>query len=214
MVDFSLVVDAVFEDLALVAASGPNERLPKEKQLRCCIYAALRPGFRVVCVERGYGSVDEGSREEADLWAQPREGAAVWMELKRCWSVPGWENKPTEQLRSWLLDLAKLQRAPADSERYFVLFGFFGSDPLDPAGAEKGGVVRNLQEFRPARLAHQSSRRFEWRAGDGIAWVGAWAWRWPSGVPVEPAGGKDSRLSRTAPGSKRARVGGARKLVD
>lgn len=189
MIDMRRVVESVFEDLAHVAASGPNERLPKEEQLRCCIYAALRPGFRVVCVERGYGSVDEGSRDEADLWAQPEEGAAVWMELKRCWSVPGWENKPTEQLKAWLLDLAKLQRVPADSERYFMLFGFFDTDPLDPASSEKGWVVRNLVRFQPERLTHRASRRFEWRTGDGIAWVGAWAWCWPPGVPVEPVGG-------------------------
>lgn len=71
-----------------------------------------------------------------------------------------------------------------------MLFGFMDTDPLDPASAAKGGVVRNIMEFRPAQLAHKSSRKFEWRAGDGIAWVGAWAWRWPPGVPVEPAGGR------------------------
>jgi len=51
--DVALIVDAVLDDLALVATSEPNERLPKEEHIRCCIYAAMRPQFRVVRAERG-----------------------------------------------------------------------------------------------------------------------------------------------------------------
>ena len=37
------IVDADLADLALVASSTPNERLPKEERFRCCIYAAIPP---------------------------------------------------------------------------------------------------------------------------------------------------------------------------
>jgi hypothetical protein len=57
--DVARIVDAVLDDLAVVASSTPNERLPKEEQIRCCIYAAIRPLFRVVCAERGCGSIDD-----------------------------------------------------------------------------------------------------------------------------------------------------------
>src|SRR4051794_29268126 len=87
------VVEAILEDLALVAASLPNERLPKEEQIRCCVYAAIRPLFHIVCVERGYGSIDDRSRIECDLWASSPGQRAAWLEFKRCWSVAGWVNK-------------------------------------------------------------------------------------------------------------------------
>jgi hypothetical protein len=56
------LVEAMLADLVLVASSQPNERLPKEEQIRCSIYAAIRPSYRVVCAERGYASIDDGSR--------------------------------------------------------------------------------------------------------------------------------------------------------
>ena len=53
--DVSSIVAAVLDDLALVATSQPNERLPKEEQIRCCIYAMIRPLYRVVCASAGMG---------------------------------------------------------------------------------------------------------------------------------------------------------------
>ena len=76
--DVARVVDAVLDDLALVATSEPNERLPKEEQIRCCIYATIRPLFRVACAERGYASIDDWSRTECDLWASSPGRVPVW----------------------------------------------------------------------------------------------------------------------------------------
>ena len=80
--DVVRIVDTVLEDLSLVATSGPNERLPKEEQVRCCIYAAIRPLFRVVCAERGYGSIDDRSRTECDLWAFSPGQVPVWLRIQ------------------------------------------------------------------------------------------------------------------------------------
>jgi hypothetical protein len=182
--DEARIVNAVLEDLALVAASSPNERLPKEEQVRCCIYAAIRPLFRVVCAERGYRSIDDRSRTECDLWASSPGQVPVWLEFKRCWSASGWVNKPPEQLGYWEADLDKLRAVPVESMRYFVLVGFFDFDPLSEAEAVHSGVVRNIRGFHAAQLLYRASREFAWRDGDGISWVGAWVWRWLSGDPV------------------------------
>jgi hypothetical protein len=180
-----VIVDAVFADLALVAASGPNERLPKEEQIRCSIYATIRPLFHVVCAERGYGSIDEKSRTECDLWAASPGQMPVWLEFKRCWSATGWINKPPEQLGYWEADLDKLRRVPVMSERSFLLVGFFDFDPLVEAEALHSAVVQNINRFHPAQLVHRHSRKFTWREGDGISFVGAWVWHWPSGVAIK-----------------------------
>jgi hypothetical protein len=186
--DVGRIVDAVLDDLALVASSAPNERLPKEEQIRCCIYAAIRPLFWVVCAERGYGSIDDKSRTECDLWAASPDCVPVWLEFKRCWSATGWVNKPPEQLGYWEADLDKLRNVPVASERYFLLVGFFDFDPLNEADSSHSGVVQNIRGFHPRQLVHRASREFTWRADDGISWVGAWVWFWASGVTVEGRG--------------------------
>jgi hypothetical protein len=183
--NISAIVDAVLDDLALVASSEPNERLPKEEQIRCCIYAAIRPLFRVVCAERGYGSVDERSRTECDLWASSPGREPVWLELKRCWSASGWVNKPPEQFGDWEADLEKLRKVPAASERYFLLVGFFDFDPLPEAGSAHSAVVQNIRQFHTPRLVHRTSRVFGWRVARDISWVGAWVWHWPTGLAVQ-----------------------------
>lgn len=179
------IVDAVFHDLALVATSGPNERLPKEEQIRCCIYATIRPFFQIVCAERGYGSIDNKSRTECDLWASSPDRPPVWLEFKRCWSAWGWINKAPEQLGYWEADLDKLRQVPVASERYFFLVGFFDSDPLDEAQSSPSRVVQNIRCFHIGQLVHRASRKFTWRSDDGISWMGAWVWHWPSGFVVE-----------------------------
>jgi hypothetical protein len=183
--DVAQIVEVVLDDLALVSSYKPNERLPKEEQLRCRIYSAIRPLFLVVCAERGYGSVDDKSRTECDLWALSLDRVPVWLEFKRCWSASGWANKPPEQLRYWKADLDKLRKLPVDSERYFLLVGFFDFDPLNEKSSSHAGVVQNIRGFHVGQLVHCASRQFAWRADGGISWVGAWMWFWPSGAAVE-----------------------------
>jgi hypothetical protein len=184
--DIAHIIDEMLSDLALVAASSPNERLPKEEQIRCSIYAAIRPLFHVVCAERGYGSIDDGSRIECDLWACSKESPQLWIEFKRCWSVKGWNNKPPEQLGTWRADVEKLRQVPLDADRYFVLVGLFDCDPSCEQ-ASTTGALGNIRHFHPSRLVHAACKKFGWRTGDGISWIGAWVWRWPTGSQVETA---------------------------
>ena len=182
--DEALIVDAVFDDLALVAGSGPNERLPKEEQIRCCVYAAIRPLYRVVCAERGYGSIDDRRRIECDLWASSPGQPPMWLEIKRCWSASGWVNKPPEQLGDWKSDLNKLRKAPVESGRYFLLVGFFDFDPLSEEESSHSQVVSSVRGLHGPHIVCSRSREFVWREGDGISWIGAWVWRWAGGEPL------------------------------
>jgi hypothetical protein len=183
--DIARIVAEVLADLALVATSEPNERLPKEEQIRCRIYSSIRQLFRVVCAERGYGSIDEKHRTECDLWASSPGRAPVWLEFKRCWSASGWINKPPEQLGTWRADVDKLRKVPVSSDRYFMLIGFFDFDLQDERAASHCGVVQNIRRFHTRQLVHQTSQEFAWRPKDGITHVGVWAWYWPLETAVE-----------------------------
>ena len=187
MMDIPKVIDAMLADLALVASSQPNERLPKEEQIRCSIYAVIRPLYRVVCAERGYASIDDGSRIECDLWASSPDRAPVWIEFKRCWSAKGWVNKPPEQLRDWEADVEKLRQLSVESDRYFVLVGLFDCDPLCDRESAHSGVAENIRRFYRSHLVHSTSKTFAWRTDDGLSCIGAWVWHWPSGTAVGPA---------------------------
>lgn len=185
--DIPLVIEKMLADLALVATSSPNERLPKEEQIRCSIYAAIRPGYSIVCAERGYASIDDGSRIECDLWAWSPDTASVWIEFKRCWSAKGWVNKPPEQLRDWEADIEKLRQLSVEGDRYFVLVGLFDCDPLCEQESAHSGVASNIRRFYRSHLVHSASKPFAWRTDDGLSRIGAWVWRWPSGAAIGPA---------------------------
>jgi hypothetical protein len=185
--DVPTVIEAMLADLALVASSQPNERLPKEEQIRCSIYAAIRPLYHVVCAERGYASIDDGSRIECDLWAWSPGVSPVWIEFKKCWSAKGWNNKPPEQLGDWERDLGKLRQLAIDTDRYFVLVGLFDCDPLCERDSARTPVAGNIRTFYPSKLIHSASKPFTWRAADGLNCIGAWVWHWPSCTQVGPA---------------------------
>lgn len=178
-------LEALLSDLRAVSRSNPRERLPKEEQMRSCLFAQLRNSFEVLCVERGYGSIDELSRTECDLWGRTRSGDETWLELKRCWSAKGWQNKPSEQLGTWRADVAKLAELPLNSDRYFVLVGFMDADPSDPASDLPAGVLRNINSLHPDRRVAFVHSLFAWRGEPGITHVGVWVWHWPQGVGVQ-----------------------------
>ena len=66
-----------------------------------------------------------------------------------------------------------------------MLVGVFDFDPLNEANSSHSGVVQNIRGFHTGQLVHRASREFTWRADDGISWVGAWVWFWPSGVAAD-----------------------------
>jgi hypothetical protein len=190
--DTPTVVSAVFKDLQAVSTTYPNERLPKEEQIRCALYMAMQSCFDVVCVERGYGSIDDGNRAECDIWARTGEEAQSWLELKRCWSVKGWINKPPEQLTYWNADLEKLATVGVQSDRYFLLVGFFDCDPVGKSVEDSSGVVANIKRFHPNKLVYRDSVAFSWRQDDGISHAAAFVWHWTNGESIQRMGSPDA----------------------
>jgi hypothetical protein len=182
--DAPSIISTMLDDLAIVAASQPNERLPKEEQIRCSMYAALRKHYSVVCAERGYRSIDDGCRTECDLWASSPGAPPVWIEFKRAWSTDSLIPKPSEQLDDWERDIEKLTQLPIECDRYFVLVGVFNCDPTCPKDSARSGVAKNIRRFYSERLIHSAGREFTWRNNDGIARVAAWVWHWPNGVRI------------------------------
>lgn len=176
------IVQEIFFDLKLISSSKPNERLPKEEQIRCCLYSKFRSDFDVLCAERGYGSIDDLSRIECDLWGCKKGSPDVWLEFKRCWAAKkGWNNKPTEQLYSWQADISKLQELPPVSDRYFLLIGFFDIDPQQKDKKSTYPILNNIRNFYPSKLKHFDSQPFSWRKENNITHIAAWVWLWKSG---------------------------------
>ena len=174
----------IFEEWKRVAESGPQERLPKEEQTRCIIYSALRSEFRTVSAERGYGSIDEGSRPECDLWAHSEGQPQVFIEIKHAWSAPRLNNKPSAQMASWMTDLAKMEGLPPDTDRFFILVGFLDADPLLVTMPESRSVLSGIRGLHPSKLVFQDSSTFRWRK-EGITHIAMWAWHWPAGTALD-----------------------------
>lgn len=185
--NISHLIGEVFRDLRAVAEAGPNERLPKEEQIRSCIYATLRGGARAVCAEHGYASVNDGSRSECDIWTVAAGGEESWLEFKRCWAVAGWNNKPSEQVESWRYDVGKLRTASRQSDRYFLLVGFFDFDPLAGATPKRRPLIDAIAGFYAEREVFQEATAFTWQNGGTITHMAAWVWHWPPGATVENA---------------------------
>jgi|GEM_PF-4794595 len=179
-----LVAD-VLEDLDTVSDSEPNEKLPKEEQVRSRIYASLLNDFEFVCVERNYFPVEDKSNIECDIWAKDSSSTALWLELKRCWSCKGkgWVPKPPEQLRKWNEDVAKLSKVESKDNRYFFLVGVFDSNPLGEHKDRVPGVIKNIRNFYPDNLVYKVSRKFKWR-NTNLSHIGAWVWHWKAGDDI------------------------------
>lgn len=179
------IVQSVFNDLDQVAMANPNERLPKEEQIRSRIYSTLLCPERTVCCEHGYTPVGQDNEIECDIYTHSNGKPSGWIEIKRCWSGSfGWVTKPAEQLRSWTRDLEKLKTVPICDARYFFLFGVFDFEPIGFSGTKIPGVIRNIRSFYPENLQHKSSRNFRWR-GEDISHIGAWIWSWQPGEILE-----------------------------
>jgi hypothetical protein len=184
--NYKPAIDLLFSELSNVAAHAPNERLPKEEQSRCILYAHLRSEWPVVCVERGYRSIDEGGEHrECDLLAIWVGRPDFWLEMKHCRCAREWQNKPSEELKKWEDDLDKLRLVPSDSDRIFLLVCFSDFDTREDDLPRHGAVVRNVRSFHPSRLMYADTAEFRWRIEDGITHVNAWIWHWHPGEAIE-----------------------------
>ncbi len=174
---------AIFREWDRISGTDPKERLPKEAQTQCITYSELRSMFETVCVERGYGHVDEGSWTECDIWAAAA-GQETFIEIKHAWDSSALDNMSSQQITSWMTALAKLEGLPTDSDRYFLLIGFFDRDPLLDEAPRARGVLPGIQRLHPSRLIHRDSAPFRWR-DQRITHIALWAWHWPAGSEVE-----------------------------
>ena len=176
--------NSVIEDLNLVSQSEPNERLPKEDQIRSLIFSELKSVFKFVCSERSYQPAGNGNTEECDIWAKGPRSNPTWIEIKRWWSGSiGWVTKPAEQLKSWNKDIYKLSAIENNSNRYFFLVGMFDLDPLQNSGNRFRGVISNINEFYPNNLCHSESRKFSWRDTE-MTNIAIWVWHWKPGEEI------------------------------
>ena len=178
----------IFEEWQRIAASKPQERLPWEAQTRCVVYAALRPEFRIVRAESGHGSIIQVSHTESDLWATSEGRPPVFIEIKHAWSSRSLNNQAPEQIASWMTNLAKLEGLPTDSDRYFLLVGFFEGDPLRVANPPSRSVLSTIQWLHATRLVHRDSTSFLWR-NEGITHMAFWLWHWPAGEAFDGLAG-------------------------
>lgn len=178
--DFEKITADIIADLTTVSQSHPNERLPKEEQIRSRIYASLLEHYESVCVERCYTSVDVKPTVECDIWAKNKAGEISWLELKRCWSLSksGWINKPVEQHRSWESDVIKLASVPTKDIRVFLLVGVFDSDPAHHI-IDGSALLEKISQFHTGNLCLSRSHPFSWRDSP-TSHIGIWVWLWRS----------------------------------
>lgn len=183
--NFNELAIAVRNDLKKVAENYPNEKLPKEEQVRCCLYSELSSEFEVVCVERGYGSVDCKSRIEVDLWARHSTGTEWWVEVKRFWhiSANGWVHKPDEQLRNWQADLDKLAQVPQDENRVFILIGFLKFEAGSDLSSIHDGAIHRMNQFHPTHRCHHVVFPFLWR-NSPVRSLCVTIWKWGRGEAI------------------------------
>lgn len=178
------LVNAVFNDLENVNNSNPNERLPKEEQIRCTIFHYLLDKIDIVCAERGYGSIDNGNKKECDIWAKKGK-EEIWLELKTCrlGSSKHWKNKPSEELKKWNDDIDKLGHVNKKTDRYFFLVCFSEFVSIDNK-LQNSKTVNNINRLCKYLKPATYSMSFKWREKEygNISCVCAWLWHWPKGI--------------------------------
>jgi hypothetical protein len=163
-------------DLTIISERGPRERLPKEDQIRCSMYAALKPLCDLIQVEAAYFDADRnGGKSECDFRVWLKDGSECWIEIKRAWEGQGYVNKVPELRRSWKSDISKLRRAKSADHRVFVLFTFSDKDPC----SDQTPLCRAIHKFHPRHriCGEKKSVSFSWRKK--FNFMGAWIWVLP-----------------------------------
>lgn len=164
---------AAVEDLVVITAMEPRERLPKEEQIRCSMYASLKPLCRLVQVEAGYFDADAGGKSECDFRLWLPDGSQCWVEVKRAWEGRGYVPKVPELLEDWNKDVRKLAKAEPADQRGFVLFACSDVDPC----SQDTPLCRAVRDFHPGHRIHGTSRAFQWRKK--FNHLGVWIWLLP-----------------------------------
>jgi hypothetical protein len=189
--DANRLAKVIITDLKKVAVHGPNERLPKEEQIRCAIFNYLKPNAKVVCAEKGYKSIDKGGRAECDLWMKGKDNSISWFEIKVAWATKYFENKVT-QFNTWTTDINKLIKVTSNNHRYFILVGFFDFNPLNKkakiCGPGKNKIIDKIRSVFPEQICGKPEiKTFTWRKrsySKSITHIGVWIRHWPKGSKI------------------------------
>jgi glycerol-3-phosphate cytidylyltransferase-like family protein len=184
------LADLIIDDLKNVASHGPNERMPQEEQVRCTVFNYLKPLSAVVCAEKGFKSIDDAGKAKCDLWAHGKDDSISWIEIKTCWAYPRANIRP-DQIDKWNIDLKRLS-SETKTDRYFILVGFFDSDPLGPmdnfTNPKRKAIVNKVHSIHPKMCIAKKSEMFSWRPksiySKSITHLGVWIWHWPKGVKI------------------------------
>ena len=183
-IDLNAIAGDVVADLVQTASSSPNERLPKEEQIRSRIYMNIRPLFSTVCLERAYLPIEVDGTKECDIWARDKNGQELWIEIKRSWSIRSWNNKPNEQLRDWQTDIHKLSLAPLSSTRIFFLVGFTDCKiDLAPKAQNVDRLLALIAKLHAPARVYENAYPFSWRS-ESINQIGIWIWLWKPGLEI------------------------------
>lgn len=183
--NFSRIAKGILKDLRAVSNSHPNERLPKEEQIRCQIYSKLISEYPIVSVEKGYGSIDHGLKKECDLWCRDRDGIETWIEIKRCWYGRGFNVKATYQVADWMKDIEKLASCPKNSNRVFVLVALSELSPDKYKDQKQPQMLSEITRFYPDHLSGGEGGSFNWRESS-LGHAEVYFWLWPKGVRLPP----------------------------
>ena len=163
---------------AAVTACGrydPYEALPKEELIRSACYARCSR-YGTVFIETPYTAK---ARSECDLWlSRTRRWRETWLEVKRAWAGPTWNNKPSEQGAGWLADIQKLADA-GQGRRAFFLLSFMNAEHGRVLEPGYKAITSRLSQARDLEHAIGSSRPIEW--GRSTHQLQARIWWWRSG---------------------------------
>lgn len=182
--NFTKIAKGILKDLRAISESGPNERLPKEEQIRCHIYSELIFEYPVVAVEKGYGSIDHALKKECDLWCRDEDGIETWIEIKRCWYGRGFNVKTRYQVADWKKDIEKLASCPKSSNRVFVLVALSEIDP-NKHQEQPPHMLSEICSFYPDRLWGGEGGSLSWRESS-LGYAKVYFWLWPKGVCLPP----------------------------
>ena len=176
---------AVYVDLHKISKVKvqPKGRLPKEEQIRCSLYAALKPKVRFIQAEASYTDIDRPSRKtkECDLHLITKSGEHVWIEIKRTWEArrsgkmrTKFINKISEQKKGWRKDLKQLKCRKGRQFKVFTLVSFTERN-ID---AEKTELCRTIDSIaKGKKTVTETSRRFDW-PGTTVQWLKVQALIW------------------------------------
>lgn len=157
-----------------LSVQDPNERLPKEEQIRCFLYHFYTSHSIIAHPEAAYFPAEHGSKEECDLRIIFPDRNEEWIELKTARCATGLQTKLSEESRKWDKDGWKLDHAPSGATRTFVLFTFTEDNP-DDHDIEFFSKIIDLWPKYPVKKI--STHELNWR-DTAVKYVTAWFWQW------------------------------------